>query len=235
MASKERKAFHDDPAYSAGEAARMLALPAGTVKAWSFGHDYRHRDGSPKRFVKLIDVADTEHRLLSFANVCELHVLAALRRNHRVSMPTVRDSLDYVSRELALPRPLIARAFLTDGVSLFVEHASMLLNTSQGGQMALRGDFEKALARIEYSRAGMPVRLFPFTRTSWSLADQPQAVVIDPRLAFGRPALVRGGVTTAVVEDRFRAGDSPAEMAEDYRVDESDIWEAIRFEQRLVA
>jgi uncharacterized protein (DUF433 family) len=60
-------------------------------------------------------------------------------------------------------------------------------------------------------------------------------VVVDPKLGFGRPVLARAGVTTEVIQDRFLAGDSPREMAQDYAVDESDIWEALRFEQRLAA
>jgi uncharacterized protein (DUF433 family) len=232
----KRLAPRDVPAYRASEVAQMLALPAGTVRAWAFGQDYRHLDGSPGRFVKLVEAADHDGRLLSFTNVCELHVLAAMRRNHKLPMPTVRDALEFVAERLGLDRPLVAKKFLTNGVGLFVQHAGRLIDASHGGQQALRGDFEQALARIERSRSdGLPVRLFPFTRTSSALAGQPQAVVIDPERAFGRPALVRSGVTTAVVEDRFRAGDSPAEMATDYGVAEEDIWEAIRFEQRRVA
>lgn len=224
--------LHDEPAYRSAEAARLLALPRETVKAWAFGQDYVHQDGRPKRFVRLIDAADPKHKLLSFANLCELHVLAAVRRHHRVPMPSVRASLDFVARELGTPRPLIAQEFLTNGVELFVEHAGQLLNTSQKGQQALRGEFERALSRIRRDDRGMPVRLFPYTRrtSSSESADQPDAIVIDPRLAFGRPALVRAGVTTEVIEDRFRAGDSPRDMADDYGVDETDILEAIRFE-----
>ena len=58
---------------------------------------------------------------------------------------------------------------------------------------------------------------------------------MDPRLAFGRPILLKAGVTTDVIKDRFMAGDSVAEMAEDYRVTESEIAEALRFEQKLAA
>lgn len=223
--------LHDEPAYRSAEAARLLALPRETVKAWCFGQDYRHQDGKPKRFVRLIDAADAKRKLLSFANLCELHVLAAVRRHHRIPMPKVRDSLDFVAHELGTSRPLLAKEFLTNGVELFVEHASQLLNTSRKGQQALQGEFERALSRIRRDDRGMPVRLFPYTRRGASeLADQPDAIVIDPRLAFGRPALVRAGVTTEVIEDRFRAGDSPREMADDYGVDEADILEAIRFE-----
>jgi uncharacterized protein (DUF433 family) len=230
MAPTPRRSPLHEPAYGAAEVARMLALPLGTVKAWSFGHDYRHRDGKPKRFIKLIDIADPARRLLSFANVCELHVLAAIRRNHRISMPVVRESLDFVTRELHEPRPLIASQFLTNGLDLFVKHAGQLLNTSQQGQQALRGDFEQALTRIERNREGMPVRLFPYSRTTSSLRDQPSSIVIDPQLAFGRPALARAGITTEVIADRYLAGDSEDEMAGDYGVEPTDIREAIRFE-----
>ena len=220
----------DRPAYGSAEAARILGLPPATVKAWCFGQTYRAAGGAEKHFKPVIKPADRRNRLLSFANLCELHVLSAIRRHHRVTLPKVRRSLEYVREKLSSPRPLLDTQFQTNGIDLFVAHASQLLNVSKQGQQALRGEFERALSRIERDLDGTPVRLFPFTRSRSDLADQPTAIVIDPRLAFGRPALVKAGVTTDVIEDRFRAGDSPDEMAADYGVDQSDIWEAIRFE-----
>ncbi|MBN8508460.1 MAG: DUF433 domain-containing protein [Burkholderiales bacterium] len=224
-------AVRDEPAYRASEVAHILALPAGTVKAWAFGQNYRYRDGRPKRFVKLIEAADSRRRLLSFNNLCELYVLSALRRKHRIPMPVVRDSLDFVSRELRTQRPLIARQFLTNGLDLFFTEAGRLLNASRQGQHAMDGDFERALQRIERDDRGTPVRLFPVVAPAAGDREAASgAVVIDPRLAFGRPALARAGVTTEVIADRFIARDAPAEMAADYGVDEADIWDAIRFE-----
>jgi uncharacterized protein (DUF433 family) len=227
-------AVHDEPAYRAGEVAHILALPVATVKAWAFGQNYQYRGGQPKRFIKLIDAADAKRRYLSFANLCELYVLSALRRNHRIPMPVVRDSLDFVSRELGTHRPLIARQFLTNGVDLFYQEAGRLMNASRQGQHAMDGDFVRALQRIERDQRGTPIRLFPLLAPAAPLAEPDSkpvgAVVIDPRMAFGRPALTRAGVTTAVIADRFLARDDPAEMAADYRVDVADIWEAIRFE-----
>lgn len=225
----------DNPAYSTSEAARILNLPAATVKAWSFGQAYRSASGSPKRFQPVIRPADANARLLSFANLCELHVLSAIRRHHKVSLFKVRDSVEYVRSQLGADRPLIDRDFKTNGIDLFVEHASKLLNVAKQGQEALRGDFELALARIERDRNGSPIRLFPFSRTSALVAEQPRSVVIDPRLAFGRPVLSQKAVPTEIIFDRFRAGDSLAEMAKDYGVDEKEIEEALRFEQRRAA
>ena len=77
--------------------------------------------------------------------------------------------------------------------------------------------------------------VIPFSRRSMTDKNQPKTVVIDPRLAFGRPVVLEIAVPTAVIIDRFRAGDSMPEMAEDYGVAVKDIEEAIRFEQRIAA
>ena len=225
----------DKPAYPANGAAHMLNLPLATIKAWSFGQVYRGGDGKTKRFKAVIQAADTHDKLLSFANLCELHVLAAIRRIHGVRLRKVRDAGEYVRDRLGADRPLIDREFKTNGIDLFVEQASKLLNMSQQGQEALRGEFEHALARIERDGQGNPVRLFPFSRSSGQTAEQPKAVVIDPTLSFGRPVLTKVAVPTEIIFDRFQAGDSLEDMAKDYGVGEKEIEEALRFEQHRAA
>lgn len=225
----------DNPAYGATEAARMLGLPVATLKAWCFGQGYRSPSGSLKRFQPVIRPADSRTRLLSFRNLCELHVLSAIRHTHRIPLPKVRDSVEYLRSRLGSNTPLIDHQFKTNGLDLFVEHASKLINVSKKGQEAMRGDFELALARIERDRSGTPVRLFPFSRTSVADRDQPKTIVIDPRLSFGRPVLSGTAIPTEIIVDRFRAGDSVAEMAGDYGVGEEEIEEALRFEQRRAA
>lgn len=228
--------IYDEPAYRAREAARILALPPATVQAWCFGHDYRHRsDGSRKLFARVIEPADESKRLLSFVNLCELHLLGVIRRHHRVHLPQVRTAVEYMRQQLGEDRPLASGRFRTNGVDLFVEHADELLNVSKQGQRALREDFERALERVEFADSGNPVRLFPFTRPPAQMAQQPKAILIDPELSFGRPVLADAFVRTEVIESRFQAGDSIAEMADDYGVTATQIEEALRFEQRRAA
>jgi len=233
--SEKRASIFDTPSYSASEAARILNISVNTIRAWCFGQNYRSAAGAPKRFQPVVQPADMRGKLLSFANLCELHVLSAIRRHHKISLTKVRESMAYLCSKLEADRPLIDRQFHTNGIDLFVEHASHLLNVSRQGQEALRGDFEKALARIERDRKGTPIRLFPFSRTSVSEKEQPKAIVIDPRLAFGRPVLSSAAVRTDIIVSRFRAGDTMTEMAKDYGVDEKEIEEALRFEQRRAA
>ena len=233
--SDKRASVFDTPAYSASEAACILNISVNTIRAWCFGQNYRSAAGAPKRFEPVIRPSDMKGKLLSFANLCELHVLSAIRRHHKISLPKVRESMTYLRSKLDADRPLIDRQFHTNGIDLFVKHASHLLNVSRQGQEALRGDFELALARIERDRKGAPIRLFPFSRTSDGAQEQPKAIVIDPRLSFGRPILSSVAIRTDVIVGRFRAGDSMAEMAKDYGVDEKEIEEALRFEQRRTA
>jgi uncharacterized protein (DUF433 family) len=73
------------------------------------------------------------------------------------------------------------------------------------------------------------VRLFLFTRQG-EIRDQPSPVVIDPRIAFGRPVLAGRSVPTAVLADRFKGGDTLTQLAEDYDTSPQNIEEALRCE-----
>jgi hypothetical protein len=93
---EKRISAFDTPAYPVSEAARILNLPIATVKSWCFGQTYLSASGSKKLFKPVIRPAEVRGKLLSFANLCELHVLSVIRRHHKISLPKVRDSMDYL-------------------------------------------------------------------------------------------------------------------------------------------
>lgn len=166
---------------------------------------------------------------LSFLNLIEAHVLAAIRRHHRVPLQKVRKALDYVQRQLKTQRPLVDVRFETDGVDLFMHQLERLINVSKEGQLEIEPAIRRYLQRIQRDLTGAPIKLYPFTRKSVS-TEEPAPVEIDPRVAFGRPVLVGRGVPTAILADRFKAGDSLADLAEDYDTSAQNIEEAIRCE-----
>jgi len=227
------------PAYSFADAARYLGLPRSTVAAWARGTTWRAPDGSSRRFAPVIEVPNPTLPLLSFTNLVELHVLAAIRREHSISLPKVRQALDYIGREFTVPHPLARLELRTDGVDLFLHAFGEVLAVSgAAGQLALAEVVEAYLRRIERDSAGIEARLFPFTwssRRDGPLHEQPRAVVIDPRVSFGRPILAGTGIPTAVLAERYKAGEPMAALAADYRCDASKIEEAIRCEFMLVA
>lgn len=216
------------PAYSFVEAAHYLNLPVSTLSSWFRGQSYRHND-EIRRFQPVIRLDGEPGEGLSFLNLVEAHVLAAIRREHRIPLQKVRRALEYVERKLGLQRPLTNARFETDGVDLLVRELEKLVNVSQEGQLEIEPVIRTFLRRIKRDPAGVPIKLYPFTRKTVSDAE-PEPVEIDPRVAFGRPVLAGRGVPTAVLADRFKAGDSLADLAQDYDTSTQVIEEAIRCE-----
>ena len=60
-------------------------------------------------------------------------------------------------------------------------------------------------------------------------------MVIDPNVSFGRPVLAGTGIPTAVIAERFNAGETIAELIEDYNRTPTEIEEAIRCERQKSA
>ncbi|MBI3611381.1 MAG: DUF433 domain-containing protein [Nitrospirae bacterium] len=222
----------ETPSYGITEAAHYLRIPIATLRSWIIGRYYPTESG--KQFFKpLISAADKEPSLLSFMNLVEAHVLDAIRREHSVPLQKVRTALDYLHRKFPSKHPLAEQAFATDGIDLFIDKYGQLINISQAGQLAMKSLLEAYLRRIERSPAGVPIRLFPFTRKKE--IDEPKAVVIDPYVSFGRPVLAGTGIATAVIAERYKAGESMDELAKDYDRQRDEIEEAIRCELQLEA
>ena len=219
----------DLPAYSVPEAAHYLYVPEATLRSWTMGRMYPTSAGK-RYFEPLITVPEGKPRLLSFTNLVEAHVLAAIRRKHGVTLPNVRSAIDHLRSQYGIDHPLADARFKTDGLSLFIEVLDQLVNASMHGQTAIREIMEAHLERVEHDEKGLAARLFPFTRYGATDVPQPRTVMIDPRVAFGRPVLAGTGIPTAVLADRYKAGESMKDLSVDYECERDLIEEAIRCE-----
>jgi uncharacterized protein (DUF433 family) len=222
----------DIPTYAISEAARYLRIPAGTVRSWVAGRRYKTSQGS-QYFQPLITTTHQKPRLLSFTNLIEVHVLRAIRKDHQIQLDKVRAALDYIESALQVTHPLAHSQFRTDGVNLFTEHYGTLINASQSGQTLLKDALNAHLARIEPDDSGLAIKLYPFTRSQGT--NSPRLVVIDPRIAFGRLVIAGTGVPTHIVAERYQAGDSIDDLADDYNCRHDIIEEAIRCEMSPIA
>jgi len=220
------------PAYSVAEAAHYLRMPEGTLRSWVAGRWYPVA-GKSKRSRPLIHLDDSHRQYLSFINLVEAHVLAAIRRRHGVKLPKVRTALDYVKRQFTIERPLIDQTFQTDGLDLFVERYGDLINASCEGQQAMKEIISVYLKRIERDSDGLPIKLYPFTRDTESEAaprSDPKVVVMNPAVSFGRPVIAGTGIPVSSIYERYKAGDSVAGLARDFNLETGAIEEAIRCE-----
>lgn len=202
-------------AYGVSDAARFIDVPPATLRSWVSGEP------------SLIAPADPGMRRLSFHNLVEAHVLRALRTRHSVQMKHVRTAITYAERELGIDRLLLSKEMQTAGGDIFLERFGQLVNLSRSGQLAMKELLTAHLERVERDSSAIPIRLYPLVPGE----KMERPVVIDPNVSFGRPTVVGSGIQTAVLVQRFDAGESLHDLAADYGLPEERIKAAVLFEQ----
>jgi uncharacterized protein (DUF433 family) len=214
------------PAYGIAEAAAYLRLPKSTLRAWMLGQ---------QQFRAVINIADRVEKRLSFINLVEAFVLSGIRREHSIPLPKVRSAVEYLRRTFKTRRPLAEEQFETDGVDLFVEKFGALIGATQAGQIQMREVIRARLKRVRRDPQGLPEKivLFPALAHRDDETSKPAGdVVIDPRFSFGRPVLDGYGLRTAILAERFYAGESIEALAKDYGVPSAVVQNALRCEPR---
>jgi uncharacterized protein (DUF433 family) len=221
------------PAYAVRDVAYILNIPRSTLRSWLYGQSYKSEDGTPQDFKPLIAAQHkTRGDALSFMDLVEAHVVSSLRRQHLVRMHDIRRALERILEQSPTSlHPLAEKQFAVMGKNLFIEETKKLTSITIDGQQALKKLLENSLKRIERNPAGHAIFLYPFPRfrrpVDWS---PPMTVVINPRIAFGRPVLAGTRIPTAIIAERVATGESLDEVATDYDRQPEEILEAIRWE-----
>lgn len=224
------------PVYNIAQASRYLKIPFETLRRWVRGQAFPSSKGY--EFKPVIKLPDRDRPLLSFINLMEAHVLDGMRRQYRVPFHKIRKGLELLEERYPSKHPLADWLFRTDGVDLFIEELDNIINISQSGQLVMKGVMDAFLHRIERNLDGRPLQLYPFIRKPKRINDkdvdrleqQPRPVVINPLISFGKPILAGTGIPTAIIAERFEAGDSIEVLAEDYGLTPSQIEKAIWYE-----
>jgi uncharacterized protein (DUF433 family) len=210
------------------EGARYLKLPAATLRSWVAGRPYPKAEGTA-HFQPLIQSPHKQLQLLSFWNLIEAHVLRSLRTDHGVSIRAVREALGYAEQTMNIKRLLLRKELRTNAGKVFLDRYGELVELSASGQIAMRHLLEEHLKRIEWDDWQFPVRLYPFLSGEAPTAEK--AIAINPKIAFGRPILIRTGVSTATIAERIDANETVDELASDYGLTTAEIEQAVLFER----
>jgi uncharacterized protein (DUF433 family) len=214
------------PIFTLKETAAYLGIPPSTVQFWS----------SASRGRPLITRADDGGRQASvpFIGFAEAYVLSALRRAG-VPMQRIRPAVEKLSREIDLDHALASRRLYTDGVELLYDYAVgrapgealelVVVRTQQRQFSDLVKDY---LRRVSYGHDGWA------TSITLPVYDHAE-VIVDPQIAFGQPMVSHGGARVEDLIDRFRSGDTVAELAEDFGVPPEEVEDVIRIATRIAA
>ena len=208
----------EHPRYSIEEAATYLKIPASTMKAWTRGQHYKNQFGKQRIIIPVITLADPVHKLLSFYNLAEAHILRATRER-KVPLQNVRRALFWLQQKFPVEHPLLTHDFMTSGKELFIDRLGSVINATAQGQTAMRELLEKYLNRIERDKMGMPVEVVPIYSNH---------LAINPRMSSGQPVIRGSGIMISVLINRRKSGESVPQLARDYGLEPSEIETAIQ-------
>lgn len=154
-------------------------------------------------------------------------MLRALRETYGIKMLEVRRALNYAERQLGVPRLFLSEHLRASPGGIFFDRYERLIDLSSG-QMVLREIMRAYLERVVYQH-GVAFRLYPLSHVEPQRA--PRIVMLDPRIAYGRPIVEARGIKTATIAERFDVGESVLQIAEDYSLEPTHVEEAIRYER----
>jgi len=221
----------DDPRLSRAiftlrEAAGYLDVPKSTIHAWA-----RPPTGEPLITVFPRGGAQATVPFIGFA---EAYVLAAFRRA-RAPLQRIQLAVDALAQNIGPEHPLASKRLCTDGAEALHDYAAerneddlLELVVVRTGQHQFSEVVRDYLKTITYGSDGWAsrVRLPSYRRAE---------VVVDPRVAFGRPLVVHGGARVEDLVDRFIAGDTVADVAFDFDVPPEQVEDVIRVATRTAA
>ncbi|MDY7092203.1 MAG: DUF433 domain-containing protein [Acidobacteriota bacterium] len=206
----------DMPRYQLPEVAAYVRMSQNTLGTW-----VRGRDQQPP----IIHRPVSGDSRLSYNNLIEIYVIHALRQELKVPLQTIRRGIEHVRKKYGLERPLLSDQLRAREGELIFKILGEYENVGRGGQLEIPEAVEQYLSRIDHEN-GLPVRLYPVTRTNDPAG--PRRIVILPDVGFGRPVTREHLISSAVIYDRFSAGESIEDLADDYDLTKEDVEEAIR-------
>ncbi len=215
------------PLYTQAEAARIVGLPANTLRNWSRGYLYKTTQG-PQSSEGLITLAPKHGRLeLPFVGLSEAYVISSLKAAG-IPMVRIRPAVERLKDEMGLSEALVSERLKTDGVEVLFDYVGEEEESNGGSaglavvrnkQLVFREVVEDYLKTIRYSGDGyiesfMPKRFGEGT------------VFVDPRFNAGQPSFVDGGVRVEDVARRVNAGEPLEDVADDFEIP-ADIVELV--------
>jgi uncharacterized protein (DUF433 family) len=210
-------------------AARLTKVSERRIRYWLKrleSEDVRESSGVWKGEHQPID----NKIVLGFLDLQEVRFVQAFL-SKGVPWKLLRAAHEVARRRYKTEHPFCTRTFATDGKHILEE-----LRTEGG-----IAQFEE----IAKSQTVFPEVVKPFIKDLDFSADQrllrwwplgrKQNVVLDPNRLFGQPIISDSGVATEILYLAVKAGESERDVANWYEVKESDVRDAIDFEEWLIA
>ena len=154
-------------------------------------------------------------------------MLSSLRRLHAVPLKNVRSAITYLRETTQTDHPLADCDLLTDRSDVFVEKTGVYLNISRAGQFEMKKQLLRCMMQVDRGIDGLPDRLRLPDPNNESIV----AAEVNPEIRFGQPRIPGTGIPTAIIYQRWRAGEVAAQLAAVYERPVADVTSAISYEE----
>lgn len=213
--------------YSFAEADYIANVRRGTSQRWLTGYVYQR--GAERITRPPVTDRPKVSDGASFIDLVEIVAIGRLRAIG-FSLPAIRRVVQHCRDLFKAERPLVTLQFKTDGREIFVREGSQLVEVlRRKGMQAWSEVLSPFLEQLDYAESvQMACRWWPLGK------DHP--VVVEPDYGFGRPVIAGKGVRVEIIVERFAAGDSTAQICEDFNLAPEQVEAALRFDlQRRAA
>jgi uncharacterized protein (DUF433 family) len=163
---------------------------------------------------------------LSYLELVEVAFVATFRRLG-VPLQRIRRARAYAAQALGSENPFAEHKWLTEGHHAMLNLREVDDDASVGnlvvadahGQIAWQEMVGQRFAQFDYEQD---------LALTWHVRGRDRLVVIDPRISFGAPTV--RGIPTWVLKGRWSAGESVADIRDDFGLGEEEIVQGLTFE-----
>lgn len=227
------------PLYTSTEAAGYLDVPRPTFVRWTKGNRSEHLGASAvTSLITAVPPEAPRGPTIPFGGLAEGMFLSGLRRAG-VPMQQIRPALDLVRTELGVEHALASRRLYVAGVQLLWEvsseprvdagttHSARDLIVLRDDQYVFRQVIVQYLRRITYDDEYARSLVLPRYEVT--------EIVVNPDINFGQPYFTHGGTPLTDVRDLLRAGETVADVADDFGIPIDEVTEVAQRERLLPA
>ena len=203
------------------EVSRLASIAPATVRSWFLGRS--DRIGKGPILKPDYDLVNGD-RAFSFLDLIDALAIGRFREKG-VKMSLVRQVHAILGEELGTAHPFARARLRTDGSSIVAEEADRQGNQTLHDAVTKQYIFEcihDAFERVDYSEITQLAERYRIT----------EGVVIDPKIAFGKPVVERTGTCASIIARQYEAnGRDESLVADLYEISESAVMNAVRFQE----
>ena len=237
--------------YTVPEAARLLRIPAVSIRRWLAGYTYSRRGVrhfQPPLWTPQLPKADDRIEL-GFRDLIELRFVAAFIAEG-LKLPVIRACLDTARSLVGNDHPFSTQRFKTDGRRIYLESLERISTEATPAELppkhyaaaeAVRPAQVLDLRNRQYVFAQIVERTFrdldidADSVIRWRPYKGKSSIVVDPQRAFGQPITAAGYVPTVALAGAVEAEGSTRRVAYLYDIPIAAVRDAVQFETGLAA